>query len=114
MKKIIISLLTIVLLVGCSSSNTKKSLVQIDSIKWVLPIPEEIYDEAEVEKQKNLFELVPGPQRFYVITHKEPGQTRYEIQMDLKVRLKHRVNIDIDKILSGDVALAKSVANLQF
>lgn len=86
----------------------------MESIKWVLPTPESIYEEEEVIKQKNLFELVPGPQKIAVQKRKEPGQTIYIIEMGLNVRLRHRIDIDIDKILSGDVGLAKSVANIDF
>lgn len=114
MKKLIVSTLAFLIFMGCSSSGVKKNTIQMESIKWVLPTPESIYEEADVIKQKNLFEIVPGPQQFSVETRKEPGKTVYLLDLILNVKLKHRVDIDIDKVLSSDVGLAKSIANIDF
>ena len=116
MKKLIIFSFILLILMGCSSSNEKFSDIQMESLKWTLPVPESIYEEEEVIKQMNLFELVPGKQVFRVQTFKDPGTTSYLVEMLLKVKLKHRVNIDIDKILSSDsdLDLIKSVANIDF
>lgn len=111
MKKLIISSLTFLLLIGCSSSNVKKNTIQMDKITWTR---DSWVSEEEVAKQMTLFEIVPGPQSIVVETLKKPGETAYIIDMYLKVKLKHRVNIDIDKILSEDIDLAKTVANIHF
>ena len=113
MKKLIISSLTFLLFIGCSSSSIKTNTIQMESIKWVLPYSEGFCEEADIIKQMNMFELVPGPQKFSVETLKKPGKTIYFLDMFLNVRLKHRVDINIDEILSGDIGIAKMAANIK-
>ena len=114
MKKLIYLLLVLPLLISCSSSDVQKNTIQMSSVKWTWEFMDSYTSEEEVSKQLNLFELIPGAQKFGVATHKQPGDTWYQVELALNVRLKSSVDVDFDKIFSdiNNKELAIDCANI--
>ena len=98
MKKLLFLILFVPVLIGCSSKNIEEQTIQMNDVKWTC-----LYSwntDEDICKQKELFELVPGPHKFTVTIENNPGETWYYYDLYLKVRLNRSVDIDIHKILA--------------
>ena len=98
MKKLLFLILFVPVLIGCSSKNIEEQTIQMNDVKWTC-----LYSwntDEDICKQKELFELVPGPHKFTVTIENNPGETWYYYDLYLKVRLNRSVDIDIPKILA--------------
>lgn len=112
MKKLFFWVLFVPVLIGCSSESVQKQTIQMNDVK--LSCLYDFMEEEDVRKQMSLFELIPGPQQITVTEVKLPGETWYDYDLYLNVRLKRSVDIDISNILADKERkdFAMSCANL--
>lgn len=98
MKKLLLWVLFVPVLIGCSSESVQKQTIQMNDVKWICK--SDWVKEHGISKQMSLFELIPGPQQIKVTEMKRPGETWYCYDLYLNVRLNRSVDIDISNILA--------------